>query len=288
MLVGFLSDHHSFLPLLTLPESQNDTLNNDCPNAPSPYPYTDKWLHTFAPRILFRLHSMAQGVLLEEEDVRRLIGVCIFETIARASAGKKHARSHFCDLFSVRDWKEWEYWGDVEKYYKTGYGNPLGPVQGVGYVNELLARLTHSPVHDNTTHNDTLPFPLGRRLYADFTHENLMVAVYAAIGLFNVSVPPDPERIPDGGREWVASRMVPFSARMVVERLACDKTSSHGVEKFVRVFVNDALQPLEFCRLSGRNMGSASMSGLCTLADFVVSQVYARESGKRDFEKCYT
>ena len=53
------------------------------------------------------------------------------------------------------------------------YGDPLGPVQGVGYVNELLARLTGTPVADHTTHNATLPFPLDRALYADFTHEML-------------------------------------------------------------------------------------------------------------------
>ena len=172
------------------------------------------------------------------------------------------------------------------------YGQPLGRVQGVGYVNELLARLTGTPVLLGTQVNTTLDtdpstFPLDRALYADFTHDNQMAAIYAALGLFAQHAPLDPTA-PDPRRTWITSELTPFSARMVVERLACDKTSSHGVEKFVRVFVNDALQPLEFCRLSGRNMGSASMSGLCTLADFVVSQVYARESGKRDFEKCYT
>ena len=77
------------------------------------------------------------------------------------------------------------------------YGNPLGPIQGVGYVNELLARLTDSPVCDNTTHNASLEFPLGRAVYADFTHENLMIPVFAALGLFNVSEPLDPRVLPD-------------------------------------------------------------------------------------------
>ena len=40
------------------------------------------------------------------------------------------------------------------------YGNPLGRIQGVGYVNELLARLTGEPVQDHTTHNSSLEFPL--------------------------------------------------------------------------------------------------------------------------------
>ena len=165
------------------------------------------------------------------------------------------------------------------------YGNPLGPIQGVGYVNELLARLTGKPVQDHTTHNASLEFPLDRKIYADFTHENLMVAVYAALGLFNVSAPLDPRRLPPAGHEdqdpsgqsWVAARMVPFSARMVTERLTC--VSDEGEERaYVRVLVNDAVQPLEFC---------GGQDGLCELERFVQSQEYARASGKGDFDLCY-
>ena len=74
------------------------------------------------------------------------------------------------------------------------YGQELGPVQGVGYVNELIARLTDSPVHDSTQTNRTLDsnattFPLNRTFYADFSHDNEMIAIYSAIGLFR---PPQP------------------------------------------------------------------------------------------------
>ena len=169
----------------------------------------------------------------------------------------------------------------------------------MGYVNELLARLTDSPVRDNTTHNASLEFPLGRALYADFTHENLMIPVFAALGLFNVSEPLDPHVLPDYlekrhhsrhrddkyskskhdalKQKWIASRMVPFSARMVTERLACTRDGEAGA--YVRVFVNDELQPLEFC--------GAGKDGVCRLEDFVESQGYARRSGDGDFEKCY-
>ena len=60
-------------------------------------------------------------------------------------------------------------------------------------------------------------------MYVDFTHENSQIAVYAAMGLFNVSKALDPKKMekkPEE-REWVASRMVPFSGRMVVEKLTC-------------------------------------------------------------------
>lgn len=84
-------------------------------------------MHKFAPPILKKLRKMAKGVELEEEDVRRLVGVCVFETLAEASeqmrgaSRTKKPKSKFCDIFTLDEWKDWEYWGDVEKYYKTGY-----------------------------------------------------------------------------------------------------------------------------------------------------------------------
>ena len=148
-------------------------------------------------------------------------------------------------------------------------------------MNELLARLTDNPVQDHTTHNASLEFPLGRTVYADFTHENLMVAVYSALGLFNVSEPLDPRAPPqDGGAQggqWVASRMVPFSSRMVTERLSCERDGE--ARPYVRVLVNDEVQPLEFC--------GGGQEKTCGLGDFVESQGYARRSGDGDFLKCY-
>ena len=146
-------------------------------------------------------------------------------------------------------------------------------MQGVGYVNELLARLTDSPVRDHTQHNASLPFPLHKKLYADFSHDNQMIAIYAALGLFPQRAPLDPTA-PDPKRTYVASRLVPFSGRLVTERLECGAKG-----KFVRMLVDDALQPLEFC--------GGDKDGLCALERFVVSQSYSRNNGEGDFEKCF-
>ncbi|KAH9931261.1 histidine phosphatase superfamily [Fomitopsis serialis] len=269
------SSHGKVKPVvdLLLSEKVNDTLDNNCPNASEAEEEMATWLHQFAPPIAKRLRKAAPGANVSEDDTFGLMAMCPFESIANANAEphlKKNAHSKFCNLFAEDEWPAFEYHGDIEKYYKTGPGNSLGPVQGIGYVNELLARLTDSPVQDRTQHNASLPFPLHKRLYADFTHENLMVAVYAAIGLFNVEEgeAPNPRKIPKHWehRVWRASRMVPFSARMVVERLECGRVRAEDEEEegwvilagdagaeetetetFVRIFVNDALQPLEFC-----------------------------------------
>ncbi len=181
------------------------------------------------------------------------------------------------------------------------YGNPLGPIQGVGYVNELLSRLTgssHYVSHDKTQHNHSLPFPLDRKVYVDFTHENSQVAVFAALGIFNVSKPLSLKKMPkekDGEREWMASQMVPFSGRMVVEKLVCETGMTEGHEQlyetpvedadgtYVRILVNDVLQPLQFC--GGKKKGR--WNGVCALDAFVESQGYARRNGDGDFSRCY-
>ncbi|CAL1711253.1 unnamed protein product [Somion occarium] len=305
--VGFAAaSHHRYNPILSVvvPEEQNNTLNNDCPNAGDGTKQKRAWLKVFAPPIAKRLEKAAPGAKVSNDDVFNLMAMCSFETLA------KERGSEFCQLFKDREFKMFGYHGDVEKFYKTGYGEPLGPVQGVGYVNELLARLTGRPVQDHTQYNSSLPFPLGRSLYVDFTHENLMVAVYSAMGLFNISDNPlsTKKMEKESNRVWIASKMVPFSSRMVVERLTCSgRKKMHGPKlvdfddedwedeheheheesegggrqagEHVRVLVNDAVQPLDFCH--------AGKGGICSLDAFVESQDYARRSGDGDFEKCY-
>ncbi|KAI0350156.1 phosphoglycerate mutase-like protein [Trametes cingulata] len=290
--VGFAAaSHQRYQPYLNviISEEYNNTLNNDCPSASDGSPEMDIWLSVFAPPIAERLRRGAPGANLTDTDVFNLLAMCPFETVA------KETMSPFCAMFTEDDFRAFEYHGDLEKYYKTGYGEKLGPIQGVGYVNELLARLTGTPVQDHTTHNASLEFPLDRNVYADFTHENLMVAVYAAMGLFNVTAPLDPRHMPPpdhedpSGQSWVASRMVPFSARMVTERLECVRVEGDGAEEsektrvregtYVRVLVNDEVQPLGFC---------GGEEGLCELRRFVESQAYARSSGNGDFELCYS
>jgi hypothetical protein len=60
---------------------------------------------------------------------------------------------------------------------------------------------------------------------------------------------------------------------MVTEKVRC------GQKEYVRVFVSDALQPLQFCGAKG--------DGMCELGAFVESQAYARSDGFGDFEKCF-
>jgi hypothetical protein len=100
-----------------------------------------------------------------------------------------------------------------------------------------------------------------------------MVAVFSAIGLVTQDPVLNPAKFPRH-RTWVASKLVPFSARMITERVECGPDR----DRYVRIFVNDALQPMKFCGPTWR--------GMCPLEAFVESQWYARSDGAGDFEKC--
>jgi hypothetical protein len=158
------------------------------------------------------------------------------------------------------------------------YGQPFVRVQGVGYINELIARLRGSPVKDNTSTNTTLDsspetFPLDRSLYVDFGHDNHMITVMSSLGLFQEPKHLDPQH-PDPNRSWFASKMVPFSTRIVTEQIVCTGKNT----PLVRIMVNDAVQPLEFC--------STNKDGLCDIESFIQSQSYATSGGHGDWEKC--
>lgn len=263
-----------------------------CPNAGDGDDQEEETINAFAPSVANRLNAYAPGAGLKAHDIYQLMSICIIETLVFET------KSDWCGLFGEDEWEWYEYANDVEKFYKMGcasahsgfesrsetvanlelnsYGEPLGPVQGVGWTNELLARLTHSHVHDHTQTNHTLTrhkstFPLNRRFYADFTHENTMVAIFSAMGLFKDGRPLDPLR-PDPARAWHARRMVPFSARFVVERMQC------GRETKVRLLLNDDVV---------KGMQCMDEEGLCELGHFVDSQVYARADGAGDWEKCF-
>ena len=181
-----------------------------CPNAGSSDAQTNLWSSIYGSPIAGRLNAHALGANLTGQDISNLISLCAFETVATSTL------SPFCGIFTHVEFTQFEYWADLDKYYGTRYvffsvlsllttiytcvnryGQALGPVQGVGYVNELLARLTGLPVQDNTQTNRTLDsspttFPLNRTFYADFSHDNEMIAIYAALGLFKQSFPLNP------------------------------------------------------------------------------------------------
>ncbi|KAL5115698.1 hypothetical protein ACEQ8H_006410 [Pleosporales sp. CAS-2024a] len=263
---------------LIIPEgpSWNNTLSHDnCPafeNGPDHglgYRAQQIWAANFVPPIQDRVNSRL-GTNLSTTAIVSLMDMCPFDTLAHAVAKV----SDFCRLFTNEEWNAYDYFQTLGKFYGFGVGNPLGPTQGVGYVNELLARLTGSPVQDHTNTNTTLnsdpkTFPLDRNVYADFSHDNDISGVLAALGLYNDTKPLSNTTIEstDETHGYSAAWTVPFASRLYVEKLRC----RHKSEDMVRVIVNDRVHPLKFC--------GGDKYGRCKLSKFVESQSFARQGG---------
>jgi hypothetical protein len=232
----------------------------------------DIWVSKFVPPIQARINAKL-GTKLSTTATIYLMDMCPFDTLTSPTA----AVSPFCALFTVDEWHQYDYYESLGKYYGYGNGNPLGPTQGVGYVNELLSRLTETPVDDHTNSNTTLDsdpatFPLNRKVYADFSHDNDMTAIFAALGLYNSTKPLANSTIEGTNvtSGFSAAWTVPFAARMYVEKLTCDGEE----EESVRVIINDRVMPLGFC--------GGDEDGKCALSKFVQSQSFARGGGHWD------
>lgn len=198
--------------------------------------------------------------------------VCSYDTVAGFDA------TGLCSLFTKEEWLGYEYAWDLEFYGGYGSGSDVGPAQGVGWLNELLARLQGQAWDPRlqTSENYTFDahprtFPVDRKFYADFTHDSVIANVLAALDLpaFAQELPvhhPDPQRM------YRTSQLVPFGARLIVEKLQCRAssrfpavTASNVTEgRFIRMKLNDALLPLgslSACAAEKREDGVCSMSG---------------------------
>lgn len=267
--------------ILVIPEKEgvNNTLNHGSCERFEDGPWSDLgtqkqnvWRDTWAPGVRDRLNSMLPGASLTLEETIYMMDLCPFGTVANDDA----ALSDFCRLFTREEWGFYDYFASLEKWYGYGPGNHLGPTQGVGYVNELVARLTGKPVEDGTTTNSTLDsspetFPLGTALYADFSHDNTMTSVYGALGLYSgtADLPPERRLTPREAGGYSAAWTVPFGGHMLVEKMHCGDA---GGEELVRVLVNGRVVPLQNCK--------ADTLGRCTLSAFVESLGFARQGGR--------
>lgn len=269
-------------PILIIPEDNhsNNTLSHHLCNAFNPLkislPAQTTFASTFAPAITSRLNLGLPGASLTDHEIILLMDLCPFQTVASPLGHP----SPFCTLFTPSDFLNYDYYQTLGKYYSYGPGAPLGPTQGVGFANELIARLTSTPVNDHTSTNTTLDadpatFPLGRKMYADFGHDNDMTAAFAALGFFEGTPVLETGRVM-GAEEmggFSASRTVPFAGRAVVEKMVCE-----GVEEeMVRVIVNGRVLPLEGCGGYGE--------GRCGLGAFVEGSGFARGGGR--WGKCF-
>ncbi|GAA6027109.1 hypothetical protein JCM8097_002396 [Rhodosporidiobolus ruineniae] len=262
---------------------QNNTLDTEgagCPLLPDLGDIKSAWRKTYLADTVDRINALAPGSKLKAKGANNLQLLCIHETNYYGKV------SPWCDLFTESDWNGLGYFLDIKSYSEDGLGNPVGASMGVGWVNELLSRLTGNRYwhqHDQTSVNHTLDndpatFPLDKSHYTDLTHDSQIASVIAAMGLRNGGANLT-EAGPPAGQNWFTTQQTPYAAHLVVERLQC----TSGVTRpgtYVRIILNDKLQMPTFCA------GYDATTGLCSLSDFTQSQTYVRANSNGEWAGC--
>ena len=281
------AQHNQTAPVISVVFEEGEQFNNTLDRGTCTKLENSKLSHhvqvnftkTFAPVIRHRLETDLPGVTLANRDIIYLMDMCTYDTLARTPDATE--LSPFCDIFTEKEWAKYDYLTSLMKYYSYGAGNPLGPSQGIGYANELIARLTQTPVNDHTSTNRTLDadpatFPLDRSLYADFSHDNVMVSIFFALGLYNGTQSPSLDTVESASdmNGFSAAWSVPFAARAYIEMMQC----STQREPLVRVLLNDRVVPLHGCQVDEM--------GRCKRDDFVRGLQFARSGG--NWERCFS
>ncbi|GAA95791.1 uncharacterized protein L969DRAFT_50088 [Mixia osmundae IAM 14324] len=262
------SRHRPISPLLIIDEStSNDTLENSCPalNLSEARRATSRWLDRSLSHTAHRLAMRVPGVHLTSQDVVELISLCAFESVVSSEM----PISPWCDVFSKSELASFAYYHDLNKHYSYSWPNTLGPPQGAGWVNELIARLTCTPVRDATQVNHTLFFPLDRAIYVDFTHDNQMIAIGSAIGLWQETLDP---LNPNDTRRFKSSHIVPFGGHFIFERYRCAGTD----QKSIRLLINDCIQRLD-----------SADDGMIALSGWLAKQTFASRDARILYQQCF-
>lgn len=189
-----------------------------------------------------RLQGEITGVNLTATDIVAMLQLCSYETDALGY-------SQFCTLFTEEEFLDYEYYYDLSFYYNNGPGSPVSAAQGKGYLEEFVARFEQTVITDfNSTTNKTFQgnptyFPTNQSIYADATHEVVVLDTLTALNLSALfsSGPLSPTQR-DDSRSFIASQVVPFGTHLVIQVLEC---SSCTPTKQVRFIVNDAVLPLD-------------------------------------------
>lgn len=259
------------------------------------------YISIYLPDAKARLQQYApEGFEFSLNDTYAMQSICAYETNYLGS-------SDFCDLFTLDEWHGFEHTLDIEYYYDYAWGNPTGRAQGIGYLQELVARLTNQYItSSNTSVNYTIDnnsddFPLGSKLYADFTHDDIIVSFLTALSLDYIKDPPSlTEYPPSPDAHFVLSHLTPFGARLVTEVIGCASDNptavsehrtfyypeqygydaNNATNKFIRMRLNNGILPLSSIR--GGKCGDRS-DGMCTLENFLASQENATETANYQF-----
>ena len=198
-----------------------------------------------------RINALVQGLNFTITDVYNMQSMCAYETVALGY-------SAFCDLFTYEEWQGYEYSVDVNFAGNNAFQSPTGRAVGIGWAQELIARMTHHYVTSpagtqvNTT-LDSMPstFPIDQTLNFDFSHDTNIMSDLTALGLTQFAPFLPTDHIPP--HDLVVSHLEPFGARLDIEVIDtpqpikesdCLDYDEGGPTKYVHFVINQRTIPL--------------------------------------------
>ncbi|KAG1757693.1 histidine phosphatase superfamily [Suillus lakei] len=218
-----------------------------------------KWADIYLQDARMRLQPMIQGFNMSISRLVDMQSLCAYETVALGY-------SKFCDLFTEEEWEGYEYY--IDFWYGDGPGNPTAAAQGLGYVQELVARLTHTPISvwnsstNSTLDSSNITFPLNQPIYVDATHDTVISSIVTALNFTSLAAtgPLPTDHIPPH-RSYIASQIAPFASQLVAQVLSCPASEE---PTHIRFLLNDGVVPL-----TGIHGCTEDSNGLCALPSFI-------------------
>jgi len=237
---------------------------------------TTQWVSVYLANATSRLQAMIPGFNWTLADSYNAQSMCAYETVALGY-------SAFCDLFTYEEWQGYEYSIDISFAGNNGFQSPTGRAVGIGYVQEILARLQHHLISTPTAQvnvtldNMTSTFPLDQALNFDFSHDTNIMSILTAFGFTQFADFLPPTHIV--ARSLVVSHVTPFGARLDIEvihapapvnanRSAVDVYLDGAPTAYVHFILNQRTLPL------GRSFAACGQrdDGWCELGTFLEVQ----------------
>ncbi|PSK35977.1 Acid phosphatase [Elsinoe australis] len=173
-----------------------------------------EWYKIYLEDATARLNKLAPGFNWTAADSYNAQSLCAYETVALGY-------SAFCDLFNFQEWQGYEYSVDISFAGDDAFQSPTGRAVGIGFVQEVLARLNHHLITQPTAQInvtlDSMPstFRLNQSLYFDFSHDTNIMSILTAFGFTQFAqVLPQTHIVP---HDLIVSHLEPFGARLDIE-----------------------------------------------------------------------
>lgn len=152
---------------------------------------TNAWTNIYLANATARLQKLAPGFDWTVTDTYNAQSLCAYETVA-------FGFSNFCSLFTYEEWQGYEYSTDLAFAGNNAFQSPTGRAVGIGYVQEILARLQKHTIDaplaqlNFTLDNSSATFPLDQKLNFDFSHDTNIMSILTAFGFrqFAAFLPP--------------------------------------------------------------------------------------------------